>query len=101
MSTEAASPPPTDQALEAAAAAAPQADGDAMAELVAANQQLSFAQKPMVQNVLPFVTSVAGMFGSGDGLIGAPGLRANLALPSGSERVSFQLIGDLTPGDLR
>ena len=30
-----------------------------MAELVAANQQLSFAQQPMVQNVLPFVTSVA------------------------------------------
>jgi hypothetical protein len=59
MSTEAASPPPTDQALEAAAAAAPHADADAMAELVAANQQLSFAQKPMVQNVLPFVTSVA------------------------------------------
>src|SRR5688572_14937125 len=59
MSTEAASPPPSDQALEAAAAEAPQADGDAMAELVAANQQLSFAQKPMVQNVLPFVTSVA------------------------------------------
>ena len=59
MSTEAAPPPPTDQALEAAAAAAPQADGDAMADLVAANQQLSFAQKPMVQNVLPFVTSVA------------------------------------------
>jgi len=57
MSTEAA--PPTDQALEAAAAEAPQPDADAMAELVAANQQLSFAQKPMVQNVLPFVTSVA------------------------------------------
>ena len=59
MSTEAAPPPPTDQALEAAAAQAPQPDADAMAELVAANQQLSFAQKPMVQNVLPFVTSVA------------------------------------------
>ncbi len=59
MSTEAAPPPPTDQALEAAAAQAPQADADAMADLVAANQQLSFAQKPMVQNVLPFVTSVA------------------------------------------
>ena len=59
MSTEAAPPPPTDQALEAAAAEAPQPDGDAMAELVAANQQLSFAQQPMVQNVLPFVTSVA------------------------------------------
>src|SRR5688572_16001521 len=57
MSTEAA--PPTDQALEAAAAEAPRPDADAMAELVAANQQLSFAQKPMVQNVLPFVTSVA------------------------------------------
>jgi hypothetical protein len=59
MSTEAAPPPPSDHALEAAAAEAPQAEPDAMAELAAANQHLSFAQKPMVQNVLPFVTSVA------------------------------------------
>ena len=59
MSTEAAPPPPSDHALEAAAAEAPQAEPDAMAELVAANQQLSFAQQPMVQNVLPFVTSLA------------------------------------------
>lgn len=59
MSTEAAPPPPTDDALEAAAAQEQQPDADAMAELAAANQQLSFAQQPMVQNVLPFVTSVA------------------------------------------
>ncbi|HEV2295578.1 MAG TPA: hypothetical protein VGR35_17145 [Tepidisphaeraceae bacterium] len=59
MSTEAAPPPPTDDALEAAAAQEPPPDADAMAELAAANQQLSFAQQPMVQNVLPFVTSVA------------------------------------------
>ncbi len=61
MSTEAAPPPPTEQELEAAAAREPQpnADDDAMAALAAANENLSFAQKPMVQNVLPFVTSVA------------------------------------------
>jgi hypothetical protein len=63
MSTEAAAPPPPPPpdagALQAAAAEAPQADPDALAELAAAQQQLSFAQKPMVQNVLPFVTSLA------------------------------------------
>ena len=59
MSTEAAPPPPSAQELEAAAAQEPAADADAMAELAAANQHLSFAQQPMVQNVLPFVTSVA------------------------------------------
>jgi hypothetical protein len=59
MSTEAAPPPPADDTLQAAAAQEPQGDADAMAELAAANQQLSFAQQPMVQNVLPFVTSVA------------------------------------------
>lgn len=59
MSTQAAPPPPTEDALEAAAAREQQPDGDALAELEAANQQLSFAQKPVVQNVLPFVTSVA------------------------------------------
>ncbi len=59
MSTEAPPPPPTEQELEAAAAQAPQPDADAMAELAAANENLTFAQKPMVQNVLPFVTSVA------------------------------------------
>src|SRR5688500_10895220 len=59
MSTEAAPPPPSDEALEAAAAQEAPADADAMAELAAANQHLTFAQQPMVQNVLPFVTSVA------------------------------------------
>ena len=59
MSTEAVPPPPTEQELAAAAAQEPPADDDAMAELAAANQRLPFAQQPMVQNVLPFVTSVA------------------------------------------
>ncbi|MGB7159795.1 MAG: hypothetical protein WBD40_17140, partial [Tepidisphaeraceae bacterium] len=63
MSTEAATPPPpsplppSGKALEAAAAQEPQPD--ALDQLAEAHQQLSFAQKPMVQNVLPFVTSLA------------------------------------------
>jgi hypothetical protein len=61
MSTEQAPPPPppTSDALEKAAAQEPPPDQDALDQLAQANQHLSFAQKPMVQNVLPFVTSLA------------------------------------------
>jgi hypothetical protein len=52
-------PPPSSANLEAAAAQEPPADQDALAQLAEAQQHLSFAQQPMVQNVLPFVTSVA------------------------------------------
>src|SRR5687767_8142983 len=52
-----ATAPPSGKALEAAAAQEQQPD--ALDQLAGAQQELSFAQKPMVQNVLPFVTSVA------------------------------------------
>jgi hypothetical protein len=51
--------PPSSANLEAAAAQEPAADPDALAQLAEAQQHLSFAQQPMVQNVLPFVTSLA------------------------------------------
>ena len=73
MSTETAPPPPpskepkqskdpSGQALQDAAAAEKQqqqAEAAVAAEEAPSQQHLSFAQKPMVQNVLPFVTSLA------------------------------------------
>ncbi len=60
MSTETAQTPPPSAAIEAAAAQeVPQQPPDALGELAAANQSLSFAQRPVVQNVLPFVTSLS------------------------------------------